>query len=57
MKFNWEDFVKRVMNIEGVDINIPQNETIIVRAIPYFSKIFGVLEKYPKRYNVLMYRE
>lgn len=45
------------MAIEGVDVYIPQNETIIVRAIPYFSKMFEVLGKYSKRYRVLTYIE
>ncbi|XP_048777313.2 neprilysin-like isoform X2 [Ostrea edulis] len=56
--FNWENFITRVMAIEGVDVYIPQNETIIVRAIPYFSKMFEVLGKYSKRTvaNYLVWR-
>lgn len=47
--FNWEGFITRVMSIDGVDVSLPPNETIIVRAIPYFSKMFEVLGKYPKK--------
>ena len=48
--FDWDAFITRVMNIEGVDVSLSQDETIIVRAIPYFSKMFDVLGKYPKRF-------
>uniref|UniRef100_K1R8P8 Neprilysin n=1 Tax=Magallana gigas TaxID=29159 RepID=K1R8P8_MAGGI len=56
--FNWEGFITRVMSIDGVDVSLPPNETIIVRAIPYFSKMFEVLGKYPKKTiaNYLIWR-
>lgn len=56
--FNWEQFITRVMSIDGVDVSLPPNETIIVRAIPYFSKMFEVLGKYPKKTiaNYLIWR-
>ena len=47
--FDWDAFITRVMTIEGVDVSLSPDETIIVRAIPYFSKMFDVLGKYPKR--------
>ncbi|XP_062607161.1 neprilysin-like [Saccostrea cucullata] len=57
-KFDWDDFITRVMRIEGVDVNVPPDETIIVRAIPYFSKMFEVLGKYSNRTisNYLVWR-
>ncbi|XP_022336813.2 neprilysin-like [Crassostrea virginica] len=56
--FDWDAFITRVMNIEGVDVSLSPDETIIVRAIPYFSKMFDVLQKYPKRTiaNYLIWR-
>ena len=48
--FDWDAFITRVMNIEGVDVSLSPDETIIVRAIPYFSKMVDVLQKYPKRF-------
>jgi len=34
------------MGIEGVDLPVNGSEPIVVRAIPYFEKLFDVLANY-----------
>ena len=41
------------MGIDGVDIPINLTEPIVVRAVPYFEKLFNVLQSYPKRYDIM----
>ena len=40
------------MGLTGVDIAINNTEPIVVRAVPYFQKLFSVVQKYSKRYGV-----
>jgi hypothetical protein len=49
-QFDWLQFITGVFDIEGVKIAINDSEPVVVRAVPYFEKLFNVLQKHRKRY-------
>ena len=50
-QFDWYKFVFGVMNLDDVKITITDKEPIVVRSVTYFQKLFGLLQKYLKRYK------
>ncbi|XP_060577796.1 neprilysin-like isoform X2 [Ruditapes philippinarum] len=49
IQFDWLQFITGVFDIEGVKIAINHSEPVVVRAVPYFEKLFNVLQKHRKR--------
>ncbi|OWF45829.1 Neprilysin [Mizuhopecten yessoensis] len=49
VKFKWDDYITGIMMMEGVNITVNDSEPIIVRAVPFFEKLFGILQKHGKR--------
>ncbi|XP_060072891.1 neprilysin-like [Ylistrum balloti] len=47
--FSWEDYITGIMLMEGVNITVNASEPVVVRAVPYFEKLFGILQKHGKR--------
>ena len=37
------------MGLDGVEVPISADEPIVVRAVPYFQKLFGVFQSYSRR--------
>ncbi|KAK3104371.1 hypothetical protein FSP39_000406 [Pinctada imbricata] len=57
-RFDWLPYFQTIMNSSEVGVAITEEETVIVRAVPYFEKLFQVLEKYSHRTiaNYLVWR-
>ncbi|CAG2250687.1 MMEL1 [Mytilus edulis] len=49
LPFNWIDYVQGALGSEMVQIDIPIDEPIIVRAPLYFERLFSTLSKYDNR--------
>lgn len=37
------------MSLEGVELEVNETEPVVVRAVPYFEKLFNVFQKYSSR--------
>ncbi|XP_069119070.1 neprilysin-like [Argopecten irradians] len=47
--FSWNDYITGIMLMDGVNMTVNESEPIVVRAVPYFEKLFGILQKHGKR--------
>ncbi|KAK3599129.1 hypothetical protein CHS0354_016391 [Potamilus streckersoni] len=58
IQFNWLHYIESVMNLPNVSIPINDSEPVVVRAPPYFQKMFAVFQMYDKRTiaNYLVWR-
>ena len=45
--------MRGIMGLEGVLVSITEKEPIVVTTVPYFQKLFGVLQQASKRYVFL----
>ncbi|XP_052819632.1 neprilysin-4-like isoform X2 [Mya arenaria] len=48
IQFGWLEYMQGIMSLEGVDIELNSSEPVVVRAVPYFQKLFHVLQNYTK---------
>ncbi|XP_052212856.1 neprilysin-like isoform X2 [Dreissena polymorpha] len=49
IQFDWLQYIRGVLDLDGVKVAVNESEPVVVRAVPYFQKLFAVLEKYEKR--------
>ncbi|XP_053378929.1 neprilysin-like isoform X2 [Mercenaria mercenaria] len=49
IQFDWLEYIGGVFDLEGVKIPMNESEHVVVRAVPYFEKLFNVLQKHGKR--------
>ncbi|CAC5418805.1 MMEL1 [Mytilus coruscus] len=49
LPFNWIDYVQGALGSEMVQIDVPIDEPIVVRAPLYFERLFNTLSKYDNR--------
>lgn len=46
-----------IMGMDNVSIAVNESEPVVVRAVPYFEKLFDLLNKYDNVYGLLYYRK
>ena len=49
-QFNWHNYISGIMGMDSVEVSVTEAEPIVVRAVPYFQKIFDVFQNNPKKY-------
>ncbi|XP_045161647.2 neprilysin-like [Mercenaria mercenaria] len=49
IQFDWLEYISGVFDLENVKIQVNESEPVVVEAIPYFEKLFSVLQKHGKR--------
>ncbi|KAL4221845.1 Membrane metallo-endopeptidase-like 1 [Mactra antiquata] len=49
IQFDWFAYLSGIMSAEEVNLSLDHTEQVVVRAIPYYQKLFGVLQKYSKK--------
>lgn len=49
LQFDWFEYLSGIMDMNDVKIPIDESEYVVVYDVPYYQKLFSVLQKYDKR--------
>ena len=51
LQFEWLEYIQRAMAIPDTKVNITEEEDIVLISIPYYQRLFPLMNRYSDRYD------